>query len=54
MNMQNVEACLPLCAHIYLYFDAAKFSIKLFSFIYFTVSVVGQWNEYEIVTEATH
>ncbi len=23
--------CLPLCAHI-LYFDAAKFSIKLFSF----------------------
>ncbi len=39
MNMQNAEACLPLCAHIYLYFDAAKFSIKLFSFIYFTVSV---------------
>ncbi len=42
--------CLPLCAHI-LYFDAAKFSIKLFSFIYFTVSVVRQQNEYEIVTE---
>ncbi len=33
--------CLHLCAHI-LYFDAAKFSIKLFSFIYFTVSVVRQ------------
>ncbi len=42
--------CLPLCAHI-LYFDAAKFSIKLFSFVYFTVSVVRQQNEYEIVTE---
>ncbi len=42
--------CLPLCAHI-LYFDAAKFSIKQFSLIYFTVSVVRQRNEYEIVTE---
>ncbi len=31
--------CFPLCAHI-LYFDAAKFSIKQFSLIYFTVSVV--------------
>ncbi len=31
-----------LC-HI-LYFDAAKFSIKLFSFIYFTVSAVRQCN----------
>ncbi len=41
--------CLPLC-HI-LHFDAAKFSIKLFSLIYFTVSVVRQRNEYEIVTE---
>ncbi len=39
--------CLPLCAHI-LYFDAAKFSIKL---VYLTVSVVRQRNEYEIVTE---
>ncbi len=38
-----------LC-HI-LYFDAAKFSIKLFSFIYLTVSVVKQWGEYVIVTE---
>ncbi len=42
--------CFPLCAHI-LYFDAAKFSIKLFSLIYLTVSVVRQRNEYEIVTE---
>ncbi len=43
---------LLLCAHIGpLYFDAAKFSVKLFSFIYFTVSVVRQRNEYEIVTE---
>ncbi len=42
--------CLPLCAHI-LYFDAAKFSIKQFSFIYFTVSVVRQRNEFEKVIE---
>ncbi len=42
--------CFPLCAHI-LYFDEAKFSIKLFSLVYFTVSVVRQRNEYEIVTE---
>ncbi len=39
--------CLPLCAHT-LYFDAAKFSIKLFSLIYFNVSVSV---EYEMVTE---
>ncbi len=38
-----------LC-HI-LYFDAAKFSIKLFSLVYFSVSVVRQRDEYEIVTE---
>ncbi len=42
--------CFPLCAHI-LYFDEAIFSIKLFSLIYVTVSVVRQRNEYEIVTE---
>ncbi len=42
--------CFPLCAHI-LYFDEAKFSIKLFSLVYFTVSVVRQRNEYEIETE---
>ncbi len=40
----------PLCAHI-LYFDAAKFSIKLFSLVYLTVSVVRQWDEYEKVIE---
>ncbi len=34
-------------------FNAAKFSIKLFYFIYLTVSFVSQWDEYEIVTE-TH
>ncbi len=34
-------------------FYAAKFSIKLFSFINVTVSVVSQRNEYEIVSE-TH
>ncbi len=42
--------CFPLCAHI-LYFDAAKFSIKQFSFIYLTVSVFRQLNEYEKVIE---
>ncbi len=42
--------CLPLCAHK-LYFDAAKFSIKQFLFIYFTVSVVRQRNEYKKVIE---
>ncbi len=56
LNMQNVHLLFiitfvsPLCAHI-LYFDEAKFSIKLFSLVYFTVSVVKQQNEYEIVTE---
>ncbi len=40
---------MPLCAHL-LYFNAAKFSVKLFSLIYFTVSVVKQRNEYEKVT----
>ncbi len=33
------------------YFNAAKFSIKLFYFIYFTVSFVSQREKYEIVTE---
>ncbi len=42
--------CFPLCAHI-LYFDEAKFSVKLFSLVYFTVYVVRQRAEYEIVTE---
>ncbi len=35
------------------YFNAAKFSIKLFYFLYFTVSFVSQRDKYEIVTE-TH
>ncbi len=34
-----------------MYFDVAKFSIKLFSFVYFSVSVVRQRDEYKIVTE---
>ncbi len=54
LNMLNVHLlCIRfgcLCAHV-LYFDANKFSIKQFSLIYFTVSVVRQQNEYEIVTE---
>ncbi len=40
-----------LCPHTVLFFDAAKFSIKLFTFIYCTVSVVRQLNKYEKVTE---
>ncbi len=43
--------CLPLCAHI-MYFDAAKFSIKQFSLIYFIVAVVRQRDGYALVTEA--
>ncbi len=50
LRAYKMYICFPLCAHI-LYFDAAKFSIKLFSLIYFTVSVVRQRNEYEIVIE---
>ncbi len=42
--------CLSV-PHTLAYFDAAKFSIKLFSLTYFSVSVVRQQNEYEIVTE---
>ncbi len=34
-----------------LYFNAAKFSIKLFHFIYLTVYVVSQQDKYEIMTE---
>ncbi len=56
LNMQNVHLLFiniifPLSVPTYLYFDAAKFSIKQLSFIYLTVSVVRQRNEYEIVTE---
>ncbi len=42
--------CLPLYAHI-LYFDAAKFSIKLFSLIYITVSIVRKRNDCEKMNE---
>ncbi len=34
-----------------MYFNAAKFSIKLFYFIYLTVYVVSQQDKYEIMTE---
>ncbi len=58
LNMQNVHllfiikfVCLSAPHTVVAYFDAAKFSIKLFSFIYFIVSVVRQWDEYEILTE---
>ncbi len=34
-----------------LYFNAAKFAIRLFYFIYFTVSFVSQRDKYEIMTE---
>ncbi len=34
-----------------LYFNAAKFSIKLFYFVYVTVSFVSQRDKYEIVTQ---
>ncbi len=50
LNMQNVHL-LFIIWFVCLYFDVAKFSIKLFSLVYFTVSVVRQRNEYEIVTE---
>ncbi len=42
--------CLSV-PHTVAYFDAAKFSIKQFSIIYFIVSVVRQWDKYEIMTE---
>ncbi len=41
---------LPLCVHM-LYFDAAKFLNKTVFIGNASVSVVRQWNEYEIVTE---
>ncbi len=34
-----------------LYFNAGTFAIRLFYFIYFTVSLVSQRDKYEIVTE---
>ncbi len=41
--------CLSLCAHTV--FNAVKFPIKQFSFVYFAVSVVSQWDKYKIVIE---
>ncbi len=49
MYIYYLHSFASLC-HI-LYFDAAKFSIKLFSFINVTVSVLRQRDENEIVTE---
>ncbi len=53
--MLNVHLLLNLFASLYphtvAYFNAATFSIKLFSLIYFIVSVVRQRDEYVIVTE---
>ncbi len=43
--------CLSVPHTVIAYFDAAKFSIKLFLFIYFIISVVRQRDEYEITTE---
>ncbi len=57
LNRKNVHSLYYLLLHLFaslchtLYSDAAKFSIKLFSFIYFTVSVVRQRDEYKIVIE---
>ncbi len=51
VNKKNCSV-LPNCLSVFiLYFNAAKFTIKLFYFIYFTVSFVSQWDKYEIVTE---
>ncbi len=49
LNMQHVHSLyylisLPRFAHI-LYFHAPNFLIKQISLIYFTVSVVKQWNK---------
>ncbi len=58
LNMQNLHL-LFIITFVFLsvphtvmaYFDAAIFSIKLFSFIYLIISVVRQRDEYEIMTE---
>ncbi len=47
-NCSVLSNCLSV---LILYFNAAKFSIKLFYFIYFTVSLFSKWDKYEIVTE---
>ncbi len=43
-DLWPVNRCIPN-------FNAAKFSIKLFYFIYLTVYVVSQQDKYEIMTE---
>ncbi len=51
---RKINLVLSNCLSVLiLYFNAAKFSIKLFYFVYFTVSFVSQWDKYEIVTK-TH
>ncbi len=50
MPILFIIAFVCLSVHT-MYFDAAKFSIKLFSFIYFIVSVVRQGDGYAIVAE---
>ncbi len=49
---KNSGSVLSNCLYVLiLYFNAAKFSIKLFYFIYFTVSLVSRRDKYVIVTE---
>ncbi len=47
-NCSVLSNCLSV---LILYFNAAKFSIKLFYFKYLTVYVVSQQDKYEIMTE---
>ncbi len=51
MKTKKVFTEKNLFSVLILYFNAAKFSIKQFYFIYFTVSFVSRWDRYEIVTE---
>ncbi len=57
LTSEHTKCSLHLLLHLFaslchiLYFDAAKFSMKRFSLIYFSFSVVRQWNEYEMVIE---
>ncbi len=50
--LQKKKPVLSNCLSVLiLYFNPAEFSIKLFYFIYFAVSLVSQWDKYEILTE---
>ena len=51
VSLLHLFASLLLCAHVYCILIQEKFPVKLFSFTYFSVSVVRQWNENKIVTE---